>query len=160
MEAKQCLSSLKSSNTYESVPEPVTTASSVTEPAQQKEIDRLDLKIKGIDSKLSKLVVDIQPLFILKDHVEKVFNSFDSITEKMNSLSRVPDAIKSLQNQFTEMSDCKKSINVATQQSPNPNKTGRSIKKPYDLPFTRPWIWKFLLLNWFDGMQEVYTVLS
>lgn len=80
------------------------------------------------DSKLSKLVVDIQPLFTLKENVEKIVNSFDTINEKMGILSGVPAAINGLQKQFSEMSDFMKTLKVAPQQVSSANNS-RYVKK-------------------------------
>jgi hypothetical protein len=96
-EAKQRLST-SSKQTPPSASGPA--APSAIELAHQKEIDRLHLKVKLLDSKLSQLVVDIQPLFTLKSNVEKIVDSFEAIHEKIETLSGVPGAIQGLQNQF------------------------------------------------------------
>ncbi|EFX78448.1 hypothetical protein DAPPUDRAFT_246201 [Daphnia pulex] len=110
-EAKQRLSTRRSSTqTPPSASGPA--APSAIELAYQKEIDSLHLKVKLLDSTLSQLVVDIQPLFTLKSNVEKIVDSFPAIHEKIETLSGVPGAIQGLQNQFAEMATFIKSSAV------------------------------------------------
>jgi hypothetical protein len=127
-EAKQRLSTLLSS-TITPPPASGPAVPSAIELAQQKEIDSLHLKVKLLDSKLSQLVVDIQPLFTLKSNVEKIVDSFAAIHERIETLSGVPCAIQGLQKQFAEMATFMRSVNVSSSQS---QAQSRFPKTPYD----------------------------
>ena len=127
-EAKQRLSTLRST-TQTSPPASGPAVPSAIELAQQKEIDSLHLKVKLLDSKLSQLVVDIQPLFTLKSNVEKIVDSFAAIHEKIETLSGVPCEIQGLQKQFAEMATFMRSVNVSSSQS---QAQSRFPKTPYD----------------------------
>jgi hypothetical protein len=127
-EAKQRLSTLRSSTqTPHSASGPA--APSAIELAQQKEIDSLHLKVKLLDSKLSKLVINIQPLFTLQSSVEKIVDSFAAVHEKIETLSGIPGAIQGLQNQISEMATFMKSVNVSPSQS---QAQSRFHRTPYD----------------------------
>ena len=127
-EAKQRLSTLRST-TQTPPPASGPAVPSAIELAQQKEIDSLHLKVKLLDSKLSQLVVDTQPLFTLKSNVEKIVDSFAAIHEKIETLSGVPCAIQGLQKQFAEMATFMRSGNVPSSQS---QAQSRFPKTPYD----------------------------
>jgi hypothetical protein len=127
-EAKQRLSTLRSpTQTPHSASGPA--APSAIELAQQKEIDSLHLKVKLLDSKLSKLVINIQPLFTLQSSVEKIVDSFAAVHEKIETLSGIPGAIQGLQNQISEMATFMKSVNVSPSQS---QAQSRFHRTPYD----------------------------
>lgn len=66
MDAKQRLSTTRTSTFAVTALEQVSPMPSATEIAQQNDIDALREKINLLDSNLSKLVVDIQPLFRLE----------------------------------------------------------------------------------------------